>query len=78
MNLGTFIEMERQEAVERAMANYRANQGVRERRRTGLWRTISREEALNTIAKKNPRAALKLLHGYGIGVRTPAPELRSQ
>lgn len=54
MNLGTFIEMERQEAVERAMANYRANQGVRERRRTGLWRTISREEALNRSPRRTP------------------------
>ena len=62
----------RQEAYERAMANYRAKQAAREQRRTvpaekrrpALGRgarRISKEEAVAMIAKKNPRGALRLL-----------------
>lgn len=77
MNIGWHIvEQERQEAVERAMARYRA-QKAREQRRvlaeerqaargTGLGRgarRISREEAVALIARKNRRGAARLLHG---------------
>ena len=74
MNLGTFIvEQERQEAVERALARYKAEQSREQRRvlagkrSAGLGRgarRISREEALAKIAKTHPRSAWKLLQGY--------------
>jgi hypothetical protein len=82
------IEMERQEAVERAMARYRADQARKQRRgaarsttraKTGLGRgarTLSREEALAKIGQVSPRAALKILAGYGINRPTPLPERR--
>ena len=78
MNLGFVIDqMERQEAVERAMARYRAQQ-ARETRRsttggnTGLGRgarRISKEEAIAKIAKTHPRSAWKLLQAH-FGGRT--------
>jgi len=78
------IEMERQEAVDRAMARYRADQARKQRRgttraKTGLGRggrTLSREEALAKIGQVSPRAALKILAGYGINRPTPLPERR--
>jgi hypothetical protein len=76
MNLGlgfAIVELERQEAVDRAMARYRAQKAQKERRVTasprnaapgrGL-RSISKEEAIALIAKKHPRSALKLLHQH--------------
>jgi hypothetical protein len=85
MNLGIASEIIRQEAVERAMARYRASQAVErarqargEQRRitprgsTGLGhgtRRISREEAVAKIAKTHPRSAWRLLQGY-FGGRT--------
>ena len=66
MNIGFLIvEQERQEAVERAMRRYRAQQAI-EKRRTGLGhgaRRISREEATALVAKKNRLGALRLIHG---------------
>jgi hypothetical protein len=78
MNLGFYIELERAEAVERAMPRHRAPQ-PRERRRTVPGRVtgkLSRQEALNRIARTHPRAALKILNAYGIGGRRPIPEVR--
>ena len=70
MSIG--FQIVQQEAVERAMARYRANQAVREQRpATGLGhgaRRISREEAVAKIAKTHPRSAWKLLAGYLNGV----------
>jgi hypothetical protein len=67
-----------QEAAERALVRERARR-ARERRiptsRKGT-RRLSRPEAISMIAKRNPRAALKLLQGYGVGVRHPVPERR--
>lgn len=72
MSIG--FEILRQEAVERAMARYRAQQAARARqaerkavpteRRPVLGhgaRRISKEEAVAMIAKKHPRSALRLL-----------------
>jgi hypothetical protein len=76
MNLGFIVEQERQEAVERAMSRYRAIQ-----RRTAAGRVtrgLSREEALNRIAKTHPRSAWKILNGYGLGNRNPVPERRGR
>jgi hypothetical protein len=73
------IELERQETVDRAMARYRAEKAREQVYRSGLGRgtrTMSREEAVAKIAKKSPRAALKLLAGYGINRPTPLPERR--
>jgi hypothetical protein len=71
MNLGFHIVQ--QEAAERAMAAYRAKQAVREQRPATCLgrgaRRLSREEAVEIIARKNPRAALKLLAGYLGGAR---------
>jgi len=76
MNIGTFIVMEREEALERAMAAQRARH-AREQRGFGRGRRISREEALNRIAKTHPRSAWKILQGYRLGGRRPVPERRS-
>ena len=73
------VELERQEAVERAMATFRKRNAVREQRRTSLGRgsrRISRQEALNRIAATHPRSALKLFNSYGLGGRRPIPETR--
>jgi hypothetical protein len=66
MNIGTWIEIERHEAVERAMARFHAGQqrkAARERRtsttRPGA-RRISRAEALKLVAAKNPSGARRL------------------
>ena len=78
MKLGLFIEAERAEALERAMRRYRARQ-ARERRKAVSVRgarRLTRTEALNMIAEKNPRSALKLLNGMGLGGRRPIPEIR--
>jgi hypothetical protein len=58
------IELERQEAVERAMARYRAEKPREQRRsparaRAG-WRSITRDEAIAIIGKRSPRGAFKL------------------
>jgi hypothetical protein len=71
VNIGTFIEIERHEAVERAMQRYYAQkrEAARERRTsttrsaTGLRpgaRRISRAEALKLVAAKNPSGARRL------------------
>jgi hypothetical protein len=73
MRIGFFIEQERHEAVERAMSRYRAQ----EQRRFGR-RPLSREEALNKIARTHPRSAWKILQGYGLGNRRPVPEVRGR
>jgi hypothetical protein len=70
VNIGWFIEQERHEAYERAMARYRASQ-AREQRLGAPGRgarRLSREEAVALIAKKSPRGALKLLAGYLTGI----------
>jgi hypothetical protein len=73
------IERERQEAVDRAMVRYRAEKAREKARRSGLGRgtrTMSREAALNRIAKTHPLSALKILNGYRLGGRKPVPERR--
>jgi hypothetical protein len=76
MNLGSFMELERheavgramaryrQEAVERAMARYRAEKPREQRlspaRAKAGWRSITRDEAIALVGKKNPRGAFKL------------------
>lgn len=78
MSIG--FETLRLEAAERAMAAYRARK-AREAREGAArpsvsqrgpvpghgTRRISREEALQIIAKKSPHAALRLLSGYLAG-----------
>jgi hypothetical protein len=64
------IELERQEAVERAMARYRAEKARAEkpreqrlssaRRARAGWRSITRDEAIAIIGKRSPRGAFKL------------------
>ena len=77
---GIGFEIVRQEAVERAMARYREQErrkAARERRTTtGGGRQLTREDALNRIAKTHPRSALKILNGYRLGGRKPVPEVR--
>jgi hypothetical protein len=75
VNIGTFIEMERHEAAQRAMDRfYRKRQlkAARERRTsttsTGLRpgaRRISRAEALELIRRKNPWGARRLAQAWG-------------
>jgi hypothetical protein len=69
-----------QEAADRAMARHRARQ-IREQRWTvagRVTRGLSREEALNRIAKTHPRSAFKILNSYGLGNRRPVPEVRGR
>jgi hypothetical protein len=74
VNIGTFIEMERHEASERAMARYYEQQRIkaaRERRTsttsTGLRpgaRRISKQEAIALLMKRGQvRGAMKLANG---------------
>ncbi len=82
MSIG--FQIVQQEAAERAMARYRARK-AREARERAVRpsvsqpttpnsghgaRKLSREEALQLIAKKSPRGAWKLLAGYLNGVPT--------
>lgn len=81
MNLGIANEIIRQEAVERAMARYRANQAreqrlqaARERRGVGprpvAGRKISKEEAVQLLIDRgHRRGAARLLHSL-LGGRT--------
>jgi hypothetical protein len=66
------LEMEREEAYQRGMAHAarlraqqaaekpRSEQRLSARAKTGGRRTITRDEAIALIAKKNPRGAFKL------------------